>query len=70
MKDYAIWIKRFNAYATIKKVSDALDEAFVLPSDPLNLTTTGEALVIEQKAIVSNNLAVACLTMSFTEPEE
>ena len=69
-KDYAIWIRRFNAYATLKKFNEALEEAFVLPTDPSNLTTTGDAKEKEQKAIIANDLAVACLTMSFTEPED
>ena len=43
---------------------------FVLPTDPLNLTTTGDAKEKEQKAIIANDLTVACLTMSFTEPED
>ena len=37
-KDFTIWWKRFNAYATIKNFSQALDKNFSLPSDPENLT--------------------------------
>ena len=69
-RDYAIWIRRFNTYATLKKFNEALEEAFVLPTDLSNLTTTGDALEKEQKAVIANNLAVACLTMSFTKPED
>ena len=41
-KDYLVWQKRFQSYAVLKKFSEALEESFVLPADPENLTTSGD----------------------------
>ena len=69
-KDYEVWLKRFTAYATLKGFSVALRDTHVLPTDPEALTTTGDAKEKEEKAITQNNLAIACMTMSFTKLED
>ena len=41
-KKFAVWWKRFLAYATLKKFAEALEPKFVLPSNPDNLTGTDD----------------------------
>ena len=69
-KDYEVWLKRFTAYATVKGLSAALKNTHVIPADPEALTMTGNAKKDEEKAIAQNNLAIACMTMSFTKLED
>ena len=69
-KDSEVWLKRFTAYATLKGFCVALRDTHVLPTDPEALTTTGYAKEKEEKAIAQNNLAIACMTMSFTKLED
>ena len=58
-KKYAIWWKRFQAYAIIKKFDDALDPNFALPADPKNITGTDEQTLEQVKKVTMNNLAIA-----------
>ena len=69
-KDYEVWLKRFTTYATLKGFSVALKDTHNLPADPEALATTGDAKDKVEKAIVQNNLAIACMTMSFTKLED
>ena len=69
-KAFAMWWKRFNAYATIKKFAGALDKNFTLPSDPENITGTDEEKKKKKANVVMNNLAIACLTMAFLSEED
>ena len=50
-KDFNIWWKRFNAYATMKNFSQALDKNFSLPSDPENLTGTDDKKEEDKKKL-------------------
>ena len=58
--DYAIWLRKFNSYAVIKNFARALKNNFTLPDDP-----EGYLSEKEKKAVEINELAIACLTMSF-----
>ena len=55
-KKYAIWWKRFQAYAIIKKFDDALDPNFALPTDPKNITGTDEQKQKELKKVTMNKI--------------
>ena len=54
----------------MKNFSQALDKNFSLPSDPENLTGTDDKKNEDQKKVVKNNLAVACMTMAFLSEED
>ena len=69
-KKYAMWWKRFAAYAKIKKFNEALDKNFDLPSDPKNITGTDDEKKQLKKNLVMNDLAIACLTMAFVQEED
>ena len=69
-KEYAIWWKRFTAYATIKKFAGALEKNFTLPSDPENITGTDTEKKKHKANVVMNDLAIACLTMAFLSEED
>ena len=63
--DYAMWQRKFNSYAVIKIFAQALKKDFKLPDDP-----EGYLSEKEKKAVEMNELAIACLTMSFMTDED
>ena len=64
--DYAIWLRKFNNYAVIKNFARALKNNFTLPDDPEGTLLSEK----EKKAVEMNELAIACLTMSFMTDED
>jgi len=69
-KNFNIWWKCFNTYATMKNFAQALSKIFTLPSDPENLTGTDKKREEDKKKVIKNNLAIACMTMAFLSEED
>ena len=69
-KDFNIWWKHFNAYETMKNFAPALNKNFPLPSNPENLTGIYEKKEEDEKKVIKNNLAIACMKMAFLSKED
>ena len=63
--DYAMWQRKFSSYAVIKNFARALKNNFTLPDDPEGYLSEKEKTAVEM-----NELAIACLTMSFMTDED
>ena len=63
---FGVWWPRFKAYCVMKGISEALNENFLLPTDP-NVLPTGDDAIKEHNLKVGKNAACsAALTLAFT----